>query len=178
MLRAADVAQGGNGTTLGADRTKLGVSVESGDGTIGLLKACNGGSAAACGQLEARNVADLNAARAALAKADPYLLTDPPTVRWDGTIEFFQELGGTTEFWTGEITLSRGYPSRAALVESFAHELGHVKSGILGRALTNFQDAYFPVADSRWGLGRLHNAIYQRAELVRSRYELGMGVGR
>jgi hypothetical protein len=143
--------------------------------TVTLLKACAGGDGGACGQLESINAADLKAAEKAIAKIDPHLLTQRPEIGWDGTIEYWKARSGSTEFWSGDIALSRGYGSRAELVETVAHELQHSRLGILGRAVSNALDVYFPVRQNPYGLGAIHNSIWERGEQVRLRYEKMIG---
>jgi len=135
-------------------------------GTTDMMKSCQGGSATACTNLERTNAAQLDAALKFIARVAPDLVdpNDPPTIEWDGTLEFWRENHGATSFTTGTVTLSRGYNRYPDLINTVAHELQHSKDGLSGRAQTVLQDTLAQ------GVGERHQQIYDRADRISDQY--------
>jgi hypothetical protein len=145
------------------------------NGTWELWRACNGGSAAACGQMEAINQADLAAGLEHIRTNHRDVLNrinGDPTIIWENSPDFVDIRSGTTDFFSGNVHLSRAYATRQDFVNTLGHELLHSGDGIAGRAITNFQDAVARFRGAPLGLGPRHTAIYRRAD------EIGATFGR
>ncbi|GIW44738.1 MAG: hypothetical protein KatS3mg077_2020 [Candidatus Binatia bacterium] len=142
---------------------------EQGTGTWELWRACTNGNVGACSELEATNEADLAAGLDHIRRNFPDILDrmgGDLRIVWESSPEFVNELSGTTDFLSGTVRLSRAYSSRQDFVTTLAHELLHSGDGIVGRALTNFQDKFFPLQELPVRLGARHTAIYLRAREI------------
>jgi hypothetical protein len=92
-----------------------------------------------------------------------------PSISFDLSLEYWAARTGSTDFLSGDITLSGGYDSVADLAGTVAHELLHSGDGVWGRAVTNFQDNFLPTVAPR-GVGLRHTEIYDIADDIRKEY--------
>jgi Flp pilus assembly pilin Flp len=135
-------------------------------GTKDLWRTCQSGDQIACKNLEITNGKQLKGALAHIKRVAPDLV-DPdgmPVFKWDDSEEFWKEANGATNMTGSTITLARGYSSERDLVDTVAHELGHVRQGYSERLATAWED----YGEDK--LGPRHQAIVDRAAEISNSY--------
>ena len=136
--------------------------------TVPLLRSCDAGNFVACGYLRMINYYDLSLGLAYLQDQHPMILDrigpDLPNIKFDYTLEYWEELSGHSEFWSGDITLSAGYNSQFDLVEILSHELLHSGDSAFVNMRSNF-------AENFKALSARHQEIYDLSYSVADGFE-------